>query len=160
MNIHVPTLRTCTLHTVDCCGNIEIILGESWVESAWEYNWINLVLCDLISIGVSSKTQKIWCSVDYTFWHGLYFLLVIQCLFCAIHIFRIIIYVKHNWIEVLVGTHKPQLFYPNQWILKLYLCSLFVLDTGKVDLIMNVVERPNGGFSAGGGISSGWVVLT
>ncbi|KAG6791041.1 outer envelope protein 80, chloroplastic isoform X1 [Populus alba] len=28
-------------------------------------------------------------------------------------------------------------------------------DTGKVDLIMNVVERPNGGFSAGGGISSG-----
>ncbi|GLU24137.1 hypothetical protein SLE2022_400940 [Rubroshorea leprosula] len=28
-------------------------------------------------------------------------------------------------------------------------------DTGKVDLIMNVVERPSGGFSAGGGISSG-----
>ncbi len=29
------------------------------------------------------------------------------------------------------------------------------LDTGKVDLVMNVVERPSGGFSAGGGISSG-----
>ncbi|CAN0902108.1 Outer envelope protein 80, chloroplastic [Linum grandiflorum] len=29
-------------------------------------------------------------------------------------------------------------------------------DTGKVDLIMNVVERPSGGFSAGGGISSGF----
>ncbi|KAI4351321.1 hypothetical protein L6164_005696 [Bauhinia variegata] len=28
-------------------------------------------------------------------------------------------------------------------------------DTGMVDLVMNVVERPNGGFSAGGGISSG-----
>ncbi|KAG7551262.1 POTRA domain [Arabidopsis thaliana x Arabidopsis arenosa] len=28
-------------------------------------------------------------------------------------------------------------------------------DTGKVDLIMNCVERPSGGFSAGGGISSG-----
>ncbi|XP_031256933.1 outer envelope protein 80, chloroplastic isoform X1 [Pistacia vera] len=28
-------------------------------------------------------------------------------------------------------------------------------DTDKVDLIMNVVERPSGGFSAGGGISSG-----
>ncbi|KAG5114807.1 hypothetical protein JHK82_038076 [Glycine max] len=27
--------------------------------------------------------------------------------------------------------------------------------TGKVDLVMNVVERPSGGFSAGGGISSG-----
>ncbi|KAA3490567.1 outer envelope protein 80, chloroplastic-like isoform X1 [Gossypium australe] len=28
-------------------------------------------------------------------------------------------------------------------------------DAGKVDLVMNVVERPSGGFSAGGGISSG-----
>ncbi|KAH9615336.1 hypothetical protein KSS87_023704 [Heliosperma pusillum] len=28
-------------------------------------------------------------------------------------------------------------------------------DTGKVDLVMNVVERVSGGFSAGGGISSG-----
>ncbi|OWM69200.1 hypothetical protein CDL15_Pgr025387 [Punica granatum] len=28
-------------------------------------------------------------------------------------------------------------------------------DTGKVDLVMNVVERKSGGFSAGGGISSG-----
>lgn len=28
-------------------------------------------------------------------------------------------------------------------------------DTGKVDIVMNVVERPSGGFSAGGGISSG-----
>ncbi|GAB2229299.1 hypothetical protein Droror1_Dr00023437 [Drosera rotundifolia] len=28
-------------------------------------------------------------------------------------------------------------------------------DTGKVDLVMNVVERASGGFSAGGGISSG-----
>ncbi|KAM7278291.1 hypothetical protein ACFE04_005425 [Oxalis oulophora] len=28
-------------------------------------------------------------------------------------------------------------------------------DTGKVDLVMNVVERPSGGFSAGGGLSSG-----
>ncbi|KAK9941218.1 hypothetical protein M0R45_017836 [Rubus argutus] len=28
-------------------------------------------------------------------------------------------------------------------------------DSGKVDLTMNVVERPSGGFSAGGGISSG-----
>nr|VDD33198.1 unnamed protein product [Brassica oleracea] len=28
-------------------------------------------------------------------------------------------------------------------------------DSGKVDLIMNCVERPSGGFSAGGGISSG-----
>ncbi|OIW03725.1 hypothetical protein TanjilG_30001 [Lupinus angustifolius] len=27
-------------------------------------------------------------------------------------------------------------------------------DTGKVDLVMNVVERPSGGFSAGGGIST------
>lgn len=32
---------------------------------------------------------------------------------------------------------------------------LYFTDTGKVDLIMNVVERPSGGFSAGGGISSG-----
>lgn len=30
-----------------------------------------------------------------------------------------------------------------------------ILDAGKVDLVMNVVERPSGGFSAGGGISSG-----
>lgn len=30
-----------------------------------------------------------------------------------------------------------------------------VTDTGKVDMVMNVVERPSGGFSAGGGISSG-----
>ncbi|KAK9221004.1 hypothetical protein WN944_009428 [Citrus x changshan-huyou] len=30
-------------------------------------------------------------------------------------------------------------------------------DTSMVDLIMNVVERPSGGFSAGGGISSGFV---
>ncbi|TYI15488.1 hypothetical protein ES332_A08G189500v1 [Gossypium tomentosum] len=29
-------------------------------------------------------------------------------------------------------------------------------DAGKVDLVMNVVERPSGGFSAGGGISS-WI---
>ncbi|CAH2075763.1 unnamed protein product [Thlaspi arvense] len=29
-------------------------------------------------------------------------------------------------------------------------------DTGKVDLTMNVVERVSGGFSAGGGISSGY----
>ncbi|KAK5836300.1 hypothetical protein PVK06_012081 [Gossypium arboreum] len=29
-----------------------------------------------------------------------------------------------------------------------------ILDAGKVDLVMNVVERPSGGFSAGGGISS------
>lgn len=28
-------------------------------------------------------------------------------------------------------------------------------DTGKVDIAMNVVERPSGGFSAGGGISTG-----
>ncbi|XP_072966441.1 outer envelope protein 80, chloroplastic [Typha angustifolia] len=28
-------------------------------------------------------------------------------------------------------------------------------DSGKVDLVMNLVERPSGGFSAGGGISSG-----
>lgn len=28
-------------------------------------------------------------------------------------------------------------------------------DTGKVDLLLNVVERVSGGFSAGGGISSG-----
>lgn len=27
-----------------------------------------------------------------------------------------------------------------------------IVDTDKVDLIMNVVERPTGGFSAGGGI--------
>lgn len=32
-------------------------------------------------------------------------------------------------------------------------------DTGKVDLTMNVVERVSGGFSAGGGISSGYVML-
>ena len=32
---------------------------------------------------------------------------------------------------------------------------LLALDTGKVDLVMNVVERVSGGFSAGGGISSG-----
>ena len=30
-------------------------------------------------------------------------------------------------------------------------------DSNKVDLVMNLVERPSGGFSAGGGISSGWV---
>ena len=30
-----------------------------------------------------------------------------------------------------------------------------VSDTDKVDMVMNVVERPSGGFSAGGGISSG-----
>lgn len=37
-------------------------------------------------------------------------------------------------------------------------CHIFfpnMTDTGKVDMVMNVVERPNGGFSAGGGISSG-----
>jgi len=28
-------------------------------------------------------------------------------------------------------------------------------DSNKVDLVMNLVERPSGGFSAGGGISSG-----
>lgn len=33
-----------------------------------------------------------------------------------------------------------------------------VTDTGKVDMVMNVVERPSGGFSAGGGISSGYVM--
>lgn len=50
---------------------------------------------------------------------------------------------------------------PLHGILKLFsFCSLLCLDTGKVDLTMNVVERPNGGFSAGGGISSGWVALT
>ncbi|KAH9741229.1 Outer envelope protein 80 [Citrus sinensis] len=32
-------------------------------------------------------------------------------------------------------------------------------DTSMVDLILNVVERPSGGFSAGGGISSGVLVL-
>ncbi|PSR90204.1 Outer envelope protein [Actinidia chinensis var. chinensis] len=32
-------------------------------------------------------------------------------------------------------------------------------DTGKVDLTMNVVERVSGGFSAGGGISSGYVFV-
>eukprot|EP00256_Glycine_max_P056023 XP_014623450.1 outer envelope protein 80, chloroplastic isoform X1 [Glycine max] len=32
---------------------------------------------------------------------------------------------------------------------------LHLPNTGKVDLVMNVVERPSGGFSAGGGISSG-----
>ena len=37
---------------------------------------------------------------------------------------------------------------------KLFFCS-HVSDTGKVDMVMNVVERPSGGFSAGGGISSG-----
>jgi len=37
----------------------------------------------------------------------------------------------------------------------LHLVSLAYIDTGKVDLVMNVVERPSGGFSAGGGISSG-----
>ena len=30
-------------------------------------------------------------------------------------------------------------------------------DSNKVDLVMNLVERPSGGFSAGGGISSGLV---
>lgn len=40
------------------------------------------------------------------------------------------------------------------WIEMLF-CFGNVEDTGKVDLIMNVVERPSGGFSAGGGISSG-----
>lgn len=29
------------------------------------------------------------------------------------------------------------------------------LDAGKVDILMNVVERPGGGFSAGGGLSCG-----
>lgn len=29
------------------------------------------------------------------------------------------------------------------------------VDIGKADMVMNVVERPSGGFSAGGGISSG-----
>jgi hypothetical protein len=46
----------------------------------------------------------------------------------------------------------------------LYICCHFfffffffcnMVDTGKVDMVMNVVERPSGGFSAGGGISSG-----
>lgn len=31
----------------------------------------------------------------------------------------------------------------------------FLPDPNKVDLVMKLVERPNGGFSAGGGISSG-----
>lgn len=40
-------------------------------------------------------------------------------------------------------------------------CVMFVCllwnsaDTNKVDLVMNLVERPSRGFSAGGGISSG-----
>jgi hypothetical protein len=34
-----------------------------------------------------------------------------------------------------------------------FFCNM--VDTGKVDMVMNVVERPSGGFSAGGGISSG-----
>lgn len=34
-----------------------------------------------------------------------------------------------------------------------------IADTGKVDLTMNVVERVSGGISAGGGISSGYVML-
>lgn len=34
----------------------------------------------------------------------------------------------------------------------------YIADTGNVDLIMNVVERVSGGVSAGGGISSGYVV--
>lgn len=38
--------------------------------------------------------------------------------------------------------------------------SFFTLaDTGKVDLVMNLVERVSRGFSAGGGISSGWVLI-
>lgn len=34
-------------------------------------------------------------------------------------------------------------------------CFGNIEDTSMVDLILNVVERPSGGFSAGGGISSG-----
>ncbi len=47
------------------------------------------------------------------------------------------------------------------WFFESYLffhCHKFfpnMIDTGKVDVVMNVVERPGGGFSAGGGISSG-----
>ncbi|CAI8592982.1 unnamed protein product [Vicia faba] len=40
------------------------------------------------------------------------------------------------------------------FLISSYLVSLLSY-TGKVDLVMNVVERPSGGFSAGGGISSG-----
>lgn len=32
---------------------------------------------------------------------------------------------------------------------------LFLLDIGKVDLVMNVIERVSGGFLVGGGILSG-----
>lgn len=39
------------------------------------------------------------------------------------------------------------------WICFLKLCN--TVESGKVDIAMNVVERPSGGFSAGGGISSG-----
>ena len=38
------------------------------------------------------------------------------------------------------------------WYLK---SSGVFADTGKVDLVLNLVERPSSGFSAGGGISSG-----
>ena len=42
-----------------------------------------------------------------------------------------------------------------------YLCSylLSCADSNKVDLVMNLVERKSGGFSAGGGISSGLVLF-
>lgn len=45
------------------------------------------------------------------------------------------------------------LFYVFTCQLLFGLCN--IVDAGKVDLIMNVVERPSGRFSAGAGISSG-----
>lgn len=33
-----------------------------------------------------------------------------------------------------------------------------ITDSGKVDLTVNAVERVSGGISAGGGISSGYVI--
>ena len=35
----------------------------------------------------------------------------------------------------------------------------FSTDSGKVDLTINAVERVSGGISAGGGISSGYVII-
>lgn len=46
-------------------------------------------------------------------------------------------------------------FYVQYNFLLLLFFVFTMVDTGKVDMVMNVVERPSGGFSAGGGISSG-----
>lgn len=45
--------------------------------------------------------------------------------------------------------------FTSTYMFEIYHSFFTLADTGKVDLVMNLVERVSRGFSAGGGISSG-----